>query len=423
MNTFLLIILFILIMHFVLELIIDYLNIKNISPTIPEGFTKFYNAKKYAQSQSYLKAKTHIHILQALLSTVVMVILIVTGTFNTIDLWCRQFDLGSIQTGLIFCAVLALGVFLLDLPFSIYRTFVIEEKFNFNRITPKTYCLDIVKATILTALLGSGLLSGIFWFFESAGSMAWVYSWVALTSFQIIISYLAPIVIMPLFNKFIPLPEGELRSAIETYVKEQNFALSGIYTMDGSKRSNKSNAFFTGFGKHRRIVLFDTLVEKFDTNELLAILAHEMGHCKKKHILKTFALSIFNTGLTLFLLSLFINNIALFEAFGMTNLSIYASLFFFGIIYSPVQMLLSLSSQSLSRKHEYEADHYAVTTVKEPLAFPVALKKLSIDHLTNLQPHYLKVIFEYSHPPTIQRLNAINAAIPANKKEEAALSL
>ena len=223
--------------------------------------------------------------------------------------------------------------------------------------------------------------------------------------------FVAPILIMPLFNKFIPLEEGDLKSTILDYAKKEQFSLKGLFTMDGSKRSTKSNAYFTGFGRFRRIVLFDTLIEKHTTQELLTIVAHEMGHYKKQHILKMVVMSILSSGMMFFLLSLFLNNPMLFEAFKMEHISIYASLIFFSFLYSPIESVLSIFGQVMSRKHEYEADAYAVDTTRLPLDFISGLKKLSVDNLSNLTPHPWKVFLEYSHPPVLERIKAIKARV------------
>ncbi len=332
---------------------------------------------------------------------------ILAGGFNLVDRWARNFHLGPISTGLVFAGALLLAFQIIHLPFSAYHTFVIEEKYGFNRTTVRTFILDILKSWLLVALIGGAAFSGILWFFGKAGNPAWLYCWMAITLFQIFLLFIAPVVIMPLFNKFIPLEEGELKKAIEDYAKSQEFKMKGVFKMDGSKRSTKSNAFFTGFGKFRRIVLFDTLIEKHAVDELVSVLGHEIGHYKKKHIPKSMLISIATTGLMFFILSLFINNPGLFAAFQMEKTSIYASLFFFAFLYVPISMIFSILTNVLSRKHEYEADAYVVSTYRRPEAMITALKKLSVDNLSNLTPHPLKVFLQYSHPPILERIQAI----------------
>lgn len=407
MNFFLVIILAILIITYLLDLIIDILNVRHVKTGLPDEFKGYLAPEKYKKSQEYLKENTRLGIIRDSIITPLLILFILVGGFNIVDRFSRGFDLGSIPTGLIFAGVLILTFHLLTIPFSVYSTFVIEEKYGFNKTTPRTFILDILKTWLLVAVLGGIVLSAVLWFFEKAGSWAWFYCWCGVSTFQIVLMFVAPIVIMPLFNKFVPLEEGELKKAVEDYVGAQNFRIRGIFTMDGSKRSTKSNAFFTGFGKLRRIVLFDTLIKKHSVDELVSILAHEIGHYKKRHLLKSICLSVLTTGLMFYVLSLFINNRELFAAFGMEHTSIYASLFFFGMLYSPIDTIISIFGNMLSRRHEYEADAYAVKTYRRPEIMISALKRLSVENLSNLTPHPLKVFLSYSHPPVLERIKAI----------------
>ena len=315
--------------------------------------------------------------------------------------------MAPILTGLFFCGIILFGSSILEIPFSAYRTFVIEEKYGFNKTTPKTFMLDLIKGWIMMALIGGAVFACVLWIFGKAGNSAWLLCWAAVSAFFLFLTFVAPVVIMPLFNKFIPLEDGGLKTSLENYANEQSFKMKGLFKMDGSKRSTKSNAFFTGFGKYRRIVLFDTLIEKHTVDELVSVLAHEMGHYKKGHIFKSIMISILNTGLMLFVLSFFVRVPGLFEAFKMQNISVYAGILFFGFLYTPINMVVSVAANALSRKYEYEADSYAVTTYKKPEAMINALKKLSVDNLSNLTPHPLKVFLEYSHPPVLERIKAI----------------
>ncbi len=407
MNPFLVIILVILIGSYFLTLIVEFLNLKYLSPSLPDEFKGFYDEERYLKSQEYLRDTTSFGIIHESIITPVTILFLLFGGFNLVDQFARGFELGSISTGLIFAAIILLASQILNLPFLLYSTFVIEEKYGFNKTTIKTFILDILKALILGAIIGGGIFIAILWFFEKAGPWAWLYCWLTLTVIQIFFMYLAPVIIMPLFNKFIPLEEGTLKSAIEDYAASQNFRIKGVFKMDGSKRSTKSNAFFTGFGKFRRIVLFDTLIENHSEEELVAILAHEIGHYKKKHILKFMLISICTTGIMFYILSQFISNPVLFDAFKMQETSIYAGLIFFGFLYAPIDMILSVFINLLSRKHEYQADNFAISTYGKPKSMINALKKLSVDNLSNLTPHPLKVFLEYSHPPVIERINAI----------------
>ena len=407
MNYFLIIILAVLIGSYLLDLVVDTLNTRHVKTELPEEFRDCYDADKYKKSQEYLKENTRFGIVSDSIMTPITIVFILFGGFNFVDQFARSFNLGSILTGLIFAGVLMLASQILLIPFSIYSTFVIEERYDFNKTTPKTFVLDILKAWLLVAVIGGILLSVVLWFFEKAGPWAWLYCWVAITLFQLFLMFIAPVVIMPLFNKFFPLDEGDLKSAINSYAGSQDFKMKGVFTMDGSKRSTKSNAFFTGFGKFRRIVLFDTLIEKHTTEELVSVLAHEMGHYKKRHILKSMIISVLTTGLMFYILSLFINNRDLFAAFRMQEMSIYASLLFFAFLYSPIEMILSVFGNMLSRRNEYEADSYSVKTYKKPLSMIAALKKLSVENLSNLTPHPIKVFLSYSHPPVLERIRAI----------------
>ncbi|MBB65322.1 MAG: peptidase M48 [Waddliaceae bacterium] len=401
------IILAILLFHYVLELMVETLNVRHASPDLPKEFADVYDQDKYKQSQLYLKDNTRLSLWNSTLSTLVLVSAIFLGFFPVLDSWVRSVVDGEIQRGLLFIASIAGINYLLQLPLSIYHTFVIEERYGFNKSTPWIFFTDQIKAIIIGSLIGGIVLSAILWFFESTGSQAWLFCWIAMTALQFLFMFLVPVLIMPLFNKFEALPDGDLKEAIETYAKSQNFSLSGVYTMDASKRSTKANAFFTGFGKSRRIVLFDTLVNHYSTEELVAVLAHEMGHFKKKHIVRMLSIGILNTGILFYFLHLCMKWPALFEAFSMEHLSVYASLVFFTFLYSPLSTLTSLMSNILSRKHEFEADAYAIHTYEHGEKLISALKKLSVDSLSNLTPHPLKVFLEHSHPPVLQRIDTI----------------
>ena len=407
MNYFLIIILAILIGTYLLDLVVDTLNVRHAKTELPEEFRDCYDANKYKKSQEYLRENTRFGIVSDSIMTPITIAFILFGGFNFVDQFARSFNLGNILTGLIFAGVLMLASQILLIPFSIYSTFVIEERYDFNKTTPKTFVLDILKAWLLVAVIGGIILSVVLWFFEKAGPWTWLYCWVAITLFQLFLIFITPVVIMPLFNKFFPLDEGDLKKAINDYAGSQDFKMKGVFTMDGSKRSTKSNAFFTGFGRFRRIVLFDTLIEKQTTEELVSVLAHEMGHYKKRHILKSMVISVLTTGLMFYILSLFINNRDLFAAFRMQEMSIYASLLFFAFLYAPIEMILSVFGNMLSRRNEYEADSYSVKTYKKPLSMIAALKKLSVENLSNLTPHPIKVFLSYSHPPVLERIRAI----------------
>ncbi len=407
MIVYLSIILFFIISGYVLNLIIELLNIKRLKTQLPEVFKNIYNQNEYEKSQKYTREKTKFALFIATIEILILIPFIVFGGFNFLDKIIRQFNFNDIISGVLFSMLLIILISLFKIPFSAYSTFIIEEKYGFNRTSVKTFLIDIIKSFLLLLIIGIPVLTLILWFFEFFGSLAWLYVWGFVSLFQIFMLFIAPVIIMPLFNKYTPLEDSELKTDIEEYADNQNFKLKGIYKMDGSKRSSKSNAFFTGFGKFKRIVLFDTLIEKQSKDELLTILAHEMGHYKLKHIYKIMLISFVETGLLLFILSIFLKNEYLFEAFRMEHISVYASLVFFGFLYAPVSEIVGILSNIVSRKYEYQADNYAIRTIGKSNAFISALQKLSVDNLTNLTPHPLKVFIEYSHPPVLERIKNI----------------
>ncbi|MBW1850142.1 MAG: M48 family metallopeptidase [Deltaproteobacteria bacterium] len=414
MNYYFVIILVILIGTYLLDLIVDTANVRHVKTDLPEEFEGYYDETKYKKSQEYLRENTRFGIISSSITTPITIAFIVFGGFNIVDQFVRKLNLDSIPSGLIFVGLLVLVSQLIHIPLSIYDTFVIEEKYGFNKTKPKTFVMDILKTWLLVAVIGAIVLASVLWFFEKIGPWAWLYCWFAVTVFQILLLFVAPVVIMPFFNKFEPLEEGKLKKAIEDYANSQDFKMKGVFKMDGSKRSTKTNAFFTGFGKSRRIVLFDTLIERHSAEELVSILAHEMGHYKKRHMVKSIVLAILTTGLMFYVLSLFINNTELFAAFRMQETSIYASLFFFGFLYTPIDMIFSIFGNILSRGYEYKADAYAVESYKKPESMIITLKKLSTDNLSNLTPHPLKVFLSYSHPPVLKRIQAIRRVTMAD---------
>lgn len=394
---------------YILGLIADTLNIKALHPQLPEEFKDIFDSDKYKKSQEYTKVNTRFGLISGTFSLVVTLAFWFAGGFNFLDQFVRSFEFSFIWNGLMFIGLLLLGNFFISLPFGIYSTFVIEEKFGFNKTTVKTFILDIIKGFALSIILGGPILAGILYFFQYTGEYAWLYSWIAAVAFTLIIQYIAPTWIMPLFNKFTPLEEGDLRKSIFSYADKVKFTLKNIFVMDGSKRSSKSNAFFTGFGKNKRIALYDTLIEKHSVAELTAVLAHEIGHYKKKHILKSMIISIIHLGFMFYLLSIFISHSRLAEAFYMETASVYAGLIFFSMLYSPIEMILSIFMQIFSRKNEYEADNFAATTIEDKNEMINALKKLSSDNLSNLTPHPFYVFLHYSHPPVLERIRVIRS--------------
>ena len=415
MNGIALIILGTLAADLILNLLADTLNIKNLSSELPRDFTHVYEAERYHRSQQYLRMNTRFGWFVSVFNLTILLVFWFAGGFPLLDRWVRAFDMGPVVSGLIYIGVLLLLKAVLSLPFSVYRTFVIEARFGFNKTTPGTYLLDLLKGLLLVLLLGIPLLAAILAFFEYAGPHAWWYCWIGVTLYMLVVQYIAPAWIMPLFNKFTPLEEGELKSAIFAYAKSIEFPLKNVYQMDGSRRSTKSNAFFTGFGRHKRIVLFDTLIKQHTVKELVAILAHEMGHYKKKHIRQALILGVLQTGLMLFLLAQFITYQGLFDAFFMPQQSVYAGMLFFAMLYAPIEMFTGILMQLRSRRNEIAADQFAAKTTRDPASMITALKKLSVHNLSNLTPHPFYVFLNYSHPPVLQRIQALsNASVAAS---------
>jgi STE24 endopeptidase len=408
MNFIAIIILCTIGVDFILNLAADRLNLKHLRSELPRTFEGVYDPQRYRKSQQYLRVNTQFGWITSTFNLCVLLIFWFAGGFPFLDQWVRTFELGPVLSGLIYMGVLMLLKAALSLPFSVYATFVIEARFGFNKTTLQTYVMDLLKGLGLALLLGTPLLAAILAFFQYAGPNAWWYCWIGVTLYMLVVQFIAPTWIMPLFNKFTPLEEGELKAAILSYANSIDFPLENVYQMDGSRRSTKSNAFFTGFGKHKRIVLFDTLITQHSINELVAVLAHEMGHYKKKHIRQSLILGILQTGLMLFLLSHFITYQGLFDAFYMSQQSIYAGMIFFAMLYAPIDFFIGILIQVLSRKNETAADQFAAETTKDPVAMVDALKKLSVHNLSNLTPHPFYVFLNYSHPPVLKRIQLLS---------------
>jgi STE24 endopeptidase len=407
MNIYAIVILITLLLRYALELIADLLNLQALRPEPPAALQGVYDADAYRRSQAYTRMQTHFAWWATTFMLVVTLVFWFAGGFQALDQLVRRWHLGLIGTGLAYIGILVAARGLLSLPFRIYSTFVIEARFGFNTTTPLTFVADLLKGLGLAVLLGGLLLAGVLAFFVYAGTSAWLYCWLVTTLFMLGLQLLVPTWILPLFNTFTPLPQGALKEAILAYARSVMFPVDDVYVMDGSRRSSKSNAFFTGFGKHKRIALFDTLVQAHTVPELVAVVAHEVGHYKQRHILQRVVLSILHTGVMLFLLSVFLHHAGLFQAFYVAEPSIYTGLVFFGLLYAPVELLLSVFLQIVSRQHEYAADAYAVHTTDDPAVLAAALKKLAVHNLANLTPHPFYVFLHYSHPPIWQRLQAI----------------
>jgi len=396
-----------LLLEFFLYTLSRFLDLKHLSTDLPGEFKGYYSQEEYARSQKYLKENTRFAYFTSTFDLFIILLMIFLGFFNTIDLWVRGFEFSPIITGLLFFGILFLIQDIIGTPFSLYRTFIIEEKFGFNKTKPKTYIMDKIKSYFLLIVLGGTILSLILFFFESYGDLAWFYAWVVLSGFLVLIQPLFTLFIAPMFNTFTPLEDGELKDRINDFAKKVHFPISRIDVMDGSRRSSKSNAYFSGLGKNKRIALFDTLIEKHSVDELLSIIAHEVGHYKKRHNIKGIVLGVVQTGIMFFLLSIFLNNPGLFAAFKMENLSIYASLLFFSVLYSPIELIMSFVGNAISRKHEFEADAFAKESIETGEHLINGLKNLTVTNLGNLTPHPLTVWMSYSHPPVLDRIHAL----------------
>ena len=410
-NPCLMIILSALVVEYLMDVISTYLTLKSLDPVLPSEFDGIYEREKYQQSQMYTRANIKFSQFSSALNFILILIIILWGGFNIVDSWVRGLSTHPVWGGLLFIGILFFIQDIILIPFSIYHSFVIEEKFGFNKMTIPLFILDKLKGYLLAIIFGSLILGTILLIFETFGNFAWIIAWVALTIFTIVLQPVYIHYIAPLFNKFTPLESGELRSRLLAYAARVKFPISGIFVMDGSKRSTHSNAYFTGFGKSKRIVLFDTLLKSHPSSELLTILAHEIGHYKKHHILTGMVISVIHTGVVLYLLSVFLNNSLLFEAFGMTHVSVYASILFFGVLYSPIELALSMGMNILSRRNEFEADHFSVETTSDPENFIRGLKQLTIQNLSNLTPHPFTVFMSYSHPPVLNRIAAVRTIV------------
>ena len=410
-NLYYYIIIFAIIIEYLLSSISSILDIKNITPTIPSDFKKAYDQEKYILSQDYLKARTRFGLFSSSFSLILIMIVIHSDIFGLLDQFVRGQSDSYILQGLLFIGIIYFFQDIISLPFSIYHTFVIEERFGFNKTTLNLFIIDKIKGYAIFIVLGSIVITPILYFFHVYGDIGWLIAWSILTAFMIAVQPLFVHVIAPMFNKFTPLDEGELRSAIEKYTTKVNFPLARIDIMDGSKRSAHSNAYFTGFGKSRRIAIFDTLVEKHSTKEIVSVVAHEVGHYKLKHILQGTIVGIIETGIMLFAFNLIMNDISLFHVFGVNKLSVHAGIVFFSMLYAPVSMLTSIVTTAISRKNEFEADKYSMETTNDSQALISMLIGLSANNLSHLTPHPMKVFLSYSHPPVIDRIKAVNQGL------------
>ena len=401
-TTLFYIIISIIVIKFIIDKILDSLNAKHFNDEIPQELKDVYDKEEYKKSQAYKSTNYKFGLLTSTFSIIVTLLFLFLDGFEYVDTIARTVSDSQIVISLVFFGIIMIGSDIFSLPFSYYKTFVIEERFGFNKTTLKTFILDKIKGWIMMAVLGGGILAFIIWFYQETGEQFWLYAWAIVTVFTIFMNMFYARLIVPLFNKQSPLEAGELRDKISNYANTVGFNLSKIFVIDGSKRSTKANAYFSGFGNEKRVTLYDTLINDLEEEEIVAVLAHEVGHYKKKHIIFNLTASILLTGLTLFILSIFINNPLLSQAIGVEIPSFHAGLIAFGLLYAPISEITGLLMNYMSRKFEYQADNYAKNTYKpEPLIG--ALKKLSKNSLSNLTPHPAYVFMHYSHPTLLQR--------------------
>lgn len=393
---------------FIFDQVLDYINLKSMRTDLPAEVAAFYDREKYVKAQHYHKEVARFGFLTSTFSFILSLTLLLAGGFGWVDAMLRPFTENPIVLALAFFGVLGIASDLLTLPFQWYSTFVIEEKYGFNKTTVKTFITDKIKGYGLGAIIGGGLLSALIFLIETIGPNFWIWFAGIAAVFLLFMNMFYTTLIVPLFNKLTPLPDGELKSAIEAFSKKINFPITNVFVIDGSKRSKKANAFFSGIGKKKKIVLYDTLIANHTTEELVAVLAHEVGHYKKKHIIQGFVLSIVQVVFTLFVLSLMVFNPDLSLALGGEQQAIHLNLLAFTILFSPISGITGLFMSLYSRKNEFEADAYAKESF-DGKALANALKKLSVDNLSNLYPHPAYVFFHYSHPPLLKRLERIES--------------
>lgn len=406
MSLYLSIILLIVVLDFLWTQYLAYRNRKRMSSEIPSQLEGIYDKEEYIKQQAYQKVNSRFSLYTSLFSFVILLFVLCLGLFGWLDELLRQYISNEIFLSLAFFGIVYLLNEIITIPFAYYSTFVIEERFGFNKSTTKIFWFDQLKGLLLTALLGGAVLSLIIWLYNTLGANAWLYAWGAVTVFSLFMTLFYSNIIVPLFNKQTPLEEGELRDAIEAFAQKAGFAINNIYVMDASKRSTKANAYFTGFGAKKRIVLFDTLINDLDKEEIVAVLAHEIGHYKKKHTLQGMFISICYTGIMLFLLSLLLDNKDIAVALGGQSASFHLGLIAFSIFFTPVSFVINVLSSIHSRKNEYQADSYAADFGLADSLIS-GLKKLSVKSLSNLNPDSLYVFFNYSHPTLLQRIKAI----------------
>ncbi len=407
-NTLFFIIIAILVIDFIIEKVIGYFNAKHFNDKIPAELQDVYNEEEYYKSQAYKKENYKFALWSSLFSFVAMLAFFFFKGFAWMDNIARSLSNNELVVGLIFFGIIMFINDIISTPFSYYQTFVIEEKFGFNKSTKKLFFTDKLKGWGLGIVLGGGILALIIWFYQLTQANFWIYTWIFISVFTIFMTLFYSSLIVPLFNKQTPLENGNLRNAIEKFATKVGFKLDNIFVIDGSKRSTKANAYFSGFGIKKRIVLYDTLIHDLTTEEIVAVLAHEVGHYQKKHVFTNMLISLLTTGFTLYILSLLINNPVLSKALSVDQPSFHIGLIAFGVLYSPISEVTGIIMHYISRKFEYQADNYAKEKY-DGAALISSLKKLSRNSLSNLTPHKANVFVNYSHPTLLQRIKNLSS--------------
>ncbi|MDD4293888.1 MAG: M48 family metallopeptidase [Candidatus Omnitrophica bacterium] len=392
---------------FLFQATVDVLNLKVFDPVVPDEFKEIYLSDKYAASQNYLKDKTFLSIVENGAVTAVVILFLYFGGFLYLQDAVGYVTDNQIFQGVIFFLILYVCSEVFCLPFSAYTTFVIEAKYGFNKMNGRIFFMDFIKKIFLSLVLGGVLLFCVLYFFNIAGTLTWLWCLLTVAFFELFVVYISPVLILPLFYKFVALDDGELKNEIEKYISGQNYTIRGIFSVNASKRTTKPNAFFTGFGRNKRIGLFDNLINNFSVSEIVAVLAHEVGHYKKKHMLKGLLISLVTSAVMFILMQGFISSEYVHSFIGIDNFTVHMGLFLFLFVYNPVNYLFGILSNWFSRAHEFEADKYALTSTGDSEYLIAALKKLSSDSLNNLTPHKLKVFTEYTHPPVLHRIMAL----------------
>jgi STE24 endopeptidase len=405
-NTIFFLIIILPVTGFIIERYLDYLNSLMWSDTLPERLKGICDEEAYRKSQLYQKDNNRLSVWSSVLNLAVILIMIIGGGFALVDNIARSFSSNLVIVALIFFGIIGFVSDVINIPFGYWDTFVIEKKYGFNTTTLRTFITDHIKSWFIALLVGAPVLGLITWFYYKTGNNFWLYAWGLITIFSVFVNFFYSELIVPLFNKQVPLPEGSLRNQIEEFSQKTGFKLKNIYVIDGSKRSTKANAYFSGFGPQKRIVLYDTLQKEFSEEEIVAVLAHEIGHYKKKHVMLNLLISVLTTGLMLFLLSVVVNNPSLSKALGSENASFHLGLIVFGILYSPLSLIIGLLTNWISRKNEFAADNFVREKFK-PELLATALIKLSVKNLSNMMPHPAYVFFHFSHPPLLQRLEKL----------------